>query len=373
MAESNGRIRMGVIGLGHWFERLEQGLTNSAIVVSKAIGTKSFAERAEKLRGFGIDEGSYYRGGGDGSIPQGFFDGIDAVYISSPNSLHCTQTIQSLEKGKYVIVEKTLATNKQDFDSVMALLRVGGSSERVYLHLHYLHKQLTLTLDGLLARLEGSHGKVENVAATFIEAYNDSDKRRKWLFSKGEGGIFMDWIHPYEVLFHGAKASSVRLNDVRLFKLNSEYGDDPSGVEASATVNGGRFAKNAKAAIRVGKGADSNMKRMRFYLEDTSYLDLDFINSEHEFNGAHRGVWRLMDGDGIELESGMPKGHDTSQIFAEEIVKLCSGVNSGLTASDIERLYALQWRFQEMLESKRVISDKGEIDKFIEAAMSCRL
>ncbi|MDO5407028.1 MAG: Gfo/Idh/MocA family oxidoreductase [Eubacteriales bacterium] len=39
---------------------------------------------------------------------------IDAVYIASPNSLHCQQAILMMEHGKHVLCEKTIASNSAE-------------------------------------------------------------------------------------------------------------------------------------------------------------------------------------------------------------------------------------------------------------------
>lgn len=213
-----------------WFDRLSAGLSGSNIRISKAMGMKSFAERAERLAGLGIGSDSYYRGAHDGSIPKAFFDGLDAVYISSPNSMHYRQAMQTLEHGKYAIVEKTLATNEREFNSLIDRVSADGLDRLLYLHLHYIHKQMTLAMDGILSRATSEYGAVTGMAATFLEEYRESDRHRKWLFSMAEGGIFMDWIHPYEVVFNGAMAESAKLVDAQLFALNSGYGtQDPIG------------------------------------------------------------------------------------------------------------------------------------------------
>ena len=41
---------------------------------------------------------------------------IDAVYVASPNSLHASQTIQMLTGGKHVLCEKSIASNKYEFE-----------------------------------------------------------------------------------------------------------------------------------------------------------------------------------------------------------------------------------------------------------------
>lgn len=365
---------IGIIGLGHWFDRLSAGLSSSSIRISKAMGMKSFSERAGRLAELGIGEESYYRGDADGSIPQAFFEGIDAVYISSPNSLHYRQAMQALEHGKYAIVEKTLATNERDFDSMLDYMARNSLDRLMYLHLHYIHKQLTLAMDGILSRATREYGAATGVAATFLEEYRESDRHRKWLFSMGEGGIFMDWIHPYEVLFNGARADSAKLEGVRLYSLHSGYGTgDPSGAEATVRVSGRHFAKGATAMVRVGKGSGTQMKRVRFHFENGERLDFDFLNNEQEFNGARRGSWRLADGAGRVLMSGEPSGPDSSELFARDIVELCNGRNRGLTADEIRRLYAPQWDYQRLAKGRSVESDAASVRRFIDDSLDCRV
>lgn len=43
---------------------------------------------------------------------------IDAVYVSSPNSLHALQTIQMLNGGKHVLCEKSIASNQYEFEQM---------------------------------------------------------------------------------------------------------------------------------------------------------------------------------------------------------------------------------------------------------------
>ncbi|CAN7484474.1 Gfo/Idh/MocA family protein [Rossellomorea sp. LjRoot5] len=45
---------------------------------------------------------------------------IDAVYIASPNSLHCSQAITFLNKGIHVLCEKPLASNEREAQEMIA-------------------------------------------------------------------------------------------------------------------------------------------------------------------------------------------------------------------------------------------------------------
>ncbi|MGR5176241.1 Gfo/Idh/MocA family protein [Vibrio parahaemolyticus] len=48
-------------------------------------------------------------------------DEVDAVYIASPNSLHCEQAIQLMRAGKHVICEKPMASNLKEVTSMFAV------------------------------------------------------------------------------------------------------------------------------------------------------------------------------------------------------------------------------------------------------------
>lgn len=362
--------RLGVIGLGQWFEHLSASFAKERIAVVKAAGRKSFHERERRLSELGIPEGNYYIGSADGHIPDSFFDGIDCAYVASPNSMHGAQAMQALGSGRRTVVEKTLATNETDFRRVMDFIARERLADSVYMHLHYLHKQLTIAMDGILSGIVAEHGKAKAVGATFFERYSQEDSGRKWLFSAREGGIFMDWIHPYEVLFHGAMADEVTLTGVSPVVMNRGYGtSDPSGAEAIAAISGRHFAGGAKAAVRVGKGARSGMRRLRFYFDD-AIADFDFPGWKEEVEGR-RGRWTLSGTDGRQLSSGEPSGPDTAELLAKDIVSLCNGSNNGITMKELERLYAPQWDYQRRVGGSAAIGEDAFVERFVTDGLNC--
>ncbi len=51
---------------------------------------------------------------------------IDAVYIASPNSLHCSQAIAAMNSGKHVLCEKPAASNLRELDKMLACAKKNG-------------------------------------------------------------------------------------------------------------------------------------------------------------------------------------------------------------------------------------------------------
>lgn len=51
---------------------------------------------------------------------------IDAVYIASPNSLHCEQTILMLRNKKHVLCEKTIASNEKELQAMLDAAKENG-------------------------------------------------------------------------------------------------------------------------------------------------------------------------------------------------------------------------------------------------------
>lgn len=48
---------------------------------------------------------------------------VDAVYIASPNALHCQQALLFLNRGKHVLCEKAFASNAREVESMIAAAR----------------------------------------------------------------------------------------------------------------------------------------------------------------------------------------------------------------------------------------------------------
>ncbi len=366
-------IRIGAVGFGHWFNRLYVGIekTNGRIVLAKVLGVGGIENKIERMRAIGLGEEHYYRLEPRKPIPDEFFDGIDVVHISDPNEYHAEQTKQSLAKGKITITEKTWGVTKREFDDVVSYIEDNGMQKKAYLHLHYLKKTLTKNLPNMLDEYVPRYGKIKDVAATFFESVTADDiKRKGWLFSSQSGGLFMDWIHPYEIISAGAGASGMRLADVRLYIVNPDYdADNPTGIEARVALSGRNFSPGASAAIRVAKGAKTLKKAVRLNFESGAYLVLNYIGAEIEFTSKSRGSWQLFSSENKMIDSGEPTGPNASELLAADIIRLHSGEAVGIGISEAKRIYAPQWEYQEMAKERSLISDAAQVELFCDAAL----
>lgn len=367
---------LGVIGIGHWFFRLREGMVNTDEIQLLNVASAGGLERhRDHLLRLGVPESNYYQISGHDPIPDRFFDGVDIVHISDPNEFHALQTLQSLRNGKIAIIEKTIGINREEFENVLNYIIANNIESRSYLHLHYAHKLLTMQLPELLKKFTKDYGKIKSTSATFFEKeLPDTRKRRLWLFEPKNGGLFMDWIHPFETYYKGALAERMDLMDFDSYVLNSEYSTvNPTGIHAKVALAGMFFAENAMSDIRIAVGLKegAETKSMRFIFEQGQCLDLSFVNSEIEYTTSNRGSWALHERPGGRIiESDSPTGPTASDVLINDILELCSGRNPGFTSKDIKLIYEPQWRYQEMSRAKKLIADPEKVKEFINEGLN---
>jgi len=84
-------------------------------------------------------------------------DQVDAVYLASPNALHCAQALLFMRHGKHVICEKPLASNAHEAEQMIACARehqvvLFEAFKTVWLP-NFLHLQSCLSRVGTLHRV----------------------------------------------------------------------------------------------------------------------------------------------------------------------------------------------------------------------------
>jgi predicted dehydrogenase len=370
--------KLGVVGLGHWFSWLTAGLgVEGGLELVKAVGTKPFEDKKELLSSFGISRENYYISDDEGRIPDGFFDGIDMVHISDPNKFHALQITDSLRKGKHVVTEKTIAIDEDQFNEIKSFIVKNGYQDRLYLHLHYLHKQPTIQLKESLQHLVKEHGRIKSIEASFFEPVNGEDVKRTWVLDMQNGGIFMDWVHPYEVIAYSTGCSFGNILDLKNIIINPSYStQNASGVEAKVELKGDSFVDGASATVRVAKGVPDGYanKSIKIHFESGAQMLMCFPSHDAEFNTKERGKLVTIGTDGSVLSSKILTGKNSSEIFVKEIMDFREGKHDGLKLDDIERIFKPQWEYQKLIKSSPLLGDNGTVSKFLEdgtRGMSC--
>jgi predicted dehydrogenase len=112
--------------------------------------------------------------------------GIEAVYISLPNSIHCEWSIRALEAGKHVLCEKPLSRRAADAEAAFdAAEHAGRFLMEAFM---YRHNPQTARMKDLIA--EAAIGELRLVRSAFSYGLDDESNIR--LSAELEGGALMD-------------------------------------------------------------------------------------------------------------------------------------------------------------------------------------
>jgi xylose dehydrogenase (NAD/NADP) len=150
-------MRLGVLSTARINDKLLAGAAPSDEVQVVAVASRSRERAQEYARAHGIERahGSYEALLAD--------EGVDAVYISLPNSLHVEWSINALRAGKHVLCEKPLdrdpAEVERAYDEAEAAGRLLAEA------FMYRHHPQTLRVRALVE--EGAIGPLRLVRASF--------------------------------------------------------------------------------------------------------------------------------------------------------------------------------------------------------------
>jgi predicted dehydrogenase len=112
--------------------------------------------------------------------------GVDAVYISLPNTMHREWSIRALEAGKHVICEKPFSRHAEDVELAFdAAERTGRHLTEAFM---YRHNPQTARLVELVR--DGAIGELRVIRAAFSYSLYDADNIR--LRTDVDGGSLMD-------------------------------------------------------------------------------------------------------------------------------------------------------------------------------------
>lgn len=113
--------------------------------------------------------------------------GIDAVYISSPNSLHYSQAKKFLEKNIHVLLEKQMTLSKQEADDLIDTARRRGVILGVGFHLRF-HPALSRILELMRREEIGDLLRISGMWCGAGSSSNTDEKRAWWNKPEMAGG-----------------------------------------------------------------------------------------------------------------------------------------------------------------------------------------
>jgi predicted dehydrogenase len=173
-------LRLGLLSTANINRLVIAGARASDDVEVVAVASRDKARAEAYARDHGIPRA---HGGYEALLAD---DGVDAVYVSLPNSLHVDWSLQALEAGKHVLCEKPLARRPEEVERAFdAAERAGRVLAEAFMYRH--HPQTKRVAE--LVR-DGAVGEPRAIRAVFSFPLADVENIR--MKPELEGGALMD-------------------------------------------------------------------------------------------------------------------------------------------------------------------------------------
>jgi phthalate 4,5-cis-dihydrodiol dehydrogenase len=264
-------IGIGVIGAG----RVSRAHARAA----QALGRTRLAGVAE------IDAGRRERFSGEYGCP-GFeqFEEllgrpeVDAVIVALPHWLHERVTVDALQAGKHVLLEKPMAMTVAECDAILAAERASGRKLMVGHSQHFF--PVNLAAQALLQA--GGIGRIVFATDTWYKPFFGGTERPPWFLDATKGGGMWPMNGPHMI-------DRLRLMiDSEVVAVKAQVGNFVHGLPTTDTgmallqFADGAYATIAHVGYRDGCGVE------RFEAEITG------IEGQIKFDGRH--LWRSREG-----------------------------------------------------------------------------
>ena len=216
-------IKAASVGLGWWSDEL----ANSIQSKSKKIKIVSCYSRSKKKRiNFSKKFKTEYHNSYSALIKD---KNIDAVLLTTPHSLHSKHTIQALQNGKHVFVEKPMATKSIGAKKMLITAKKYNKTLAVG------HNRRFSSVFNYLKKLNNQKkiGKILHIDANFSASGALNYKKNFWRANRKEspgGAIAGLGIHMIDLMcFFGGKIKSVQ-SLVKRYAINVNMDDTTSAI-----------------------------------------------------------------------------------------------------------------------------------------------
>ena len=216
-------IKAASVGLGWWSDEL----ANSIQSKSKKIKIVSCYSRSKKKRiNFSKKFKTKYHNSYSALIKD---QNIDAILLTTPHSLHAKHTIQALQNGKHVFVEKPMATKLVDAKEMLITAKKNNKTLAVG------HNRRFSSVFNYLKKINNQKkiGKILHIDANFSASGALNYKKNFWRANRKEspgGAIAGLGIHMIDLMcFFGGKIKSVQ-SLVRKYAIKVNMDDTTSAI-----------------------------------------------------------------------------------------------------------------------------------------------
>ncbi|AGE23801.1 putative oxidoreductase [Geobacillus sp. GHH01] len=260
-------------------------------------------------------------------------DGIDAVYIASPNALHAEQAILLMNHGKHVLCEKPLASNAREVKAMIEAAERNG-----VVLMEAMKATLLPTFQSIREHIH-KLGRIRRYVANYCQYSSRYDAYKQGTVLNAfnpalSNGALMDLgvycLYPMVVLFgqpRSVKAQSVKLEsgvdgegsivlhygamDAVVFYskiTNSHLPSEIQGEDGSMIIDAIHTPAKAEIRYRDGRVEDITAPQDKppMYYEAQEFIRL-IENGEHEsaINSHRHSLWTMEIMDEARRQTGI--------------------------------------------------------------------
>ncbi len=185
-------FRWGIFGTGFAARKFVLGLKATKSTKVTIVASRTLSNAQSFARHFNIDVATNdYQ-----QIAEQ--DDIDAIYIATPPSMHCTHALISLSAGKPTLVEKPFTTNANEAREIVNIAKANGvfCMEGMWTRFLPIINKIKQMIDG------GSIGNVRMMSGNFAIADAVCSENNLFNPSLGGGALLHRGVYPLSLAVH---------------------------------------------------------------------------------------------------------------------------------------------------------------------------
>lgn len=252
-------LRVAIMGLGSYANRVAEAMQDCsrAKLVGVISGTPEKIE-SWKLK-YGLDAKNCYNYESYGALKNN--PDIDAVYITTPNALHCEGAKRVAAAGKHVITEKPMAVSAAEGQAMVDACKAAGVHLMVGYRMHFEPK----TLEVVNMRRAGDFGKI--------------------MFFQGQSGFRIG--NPDQWRLNPELSGGGAMMDIGVYSINGArymIGEEPIWVTAQETKTDLlKFKEGIDETIQFQMGFPGGAVASCLSTYNLNYLDRFYLVGQNGF------------------------------------------------------------------------------------------